>query len=207
MKKLIPFLVIVLLFSVLVTATKVMQVDLTIYKDDTVVLDGFRVYEGQVDEYPIERSDYILKLTNKNNLIIDEVKLPVSFYVHAVQPVETDSLLISAELNYNEDWKLLEVYHDDNLIFQKDIENYFCNSNNICEENENYVSCEQDCPSGSKDGWCDRKTDGKCDPDCLEGIDKDCLEEPEKKFPWPVLIIILIAVAAVIALLKIKRKK
>lgn len=54
-----------------------------------------------------------------------------------------------------------------------------CNENGICEpENgENYGTCPQDCPSGSKDNYCDKVEDGICDPDCLIEEDIDCKEK------------------------------
>ncbi|MEM2919043.1 MAG: DUF333 domain-containing protein [Candidatus Altiarchaeota archaeon] len=45
---------------------------------------------------------------------------------------------------------------------------------NICVLGENFLSCPQDCPSGSYDGYCDGLKDGKCDPDCEIGKDPDC---------------------------------
>ncbi len=35
-----------------------------------------------------------------------------------------------------------------------------------CQEQENFVSCPDDCPSGGSDRKCDEQTDGICDPDC-----------------------------------------
>jgi len=50
--------------------------------------------------------------------------------------------------------------------------------NNKCdvELGENYKLCPKDCPSGSKDNYCDAITDGRCDPDCKEGEDIDCIK-------------------------------
>lgn len=42
---------------------------------------------------------------------------------------------------------------------------------------ENYENCPQDCPSGSRDNYCDSIADGICDPDCKAREDIDCLEE------------------------------
>ena len=45
----------------------------------------------------------------------------------------------------------------------------------ICQyPEENYTNCPQDCPSGGKDGYCDKAKDGRCDPDCAAGEDADC---------------------------------
>ena len=51
-----------------------------------------------------------------------------------------------------------------------------CNKNKKCEPSlgENYKTCPQDCPSGSKDNYCDKVSDGICDPDCTENEDSDC---------------------------------
>ncbi len=54
----------------------------------------------------------------------------------------------------------------------------FCDFDGICEPcdscalRENSASCT-DCPSGSKDSYCDFVEDGICDPDCSER-DADC---------------------------------
>ena len=49
---------------------------------------------------------------------------------------------------------------------------YTC-GNGICELHENYFSCNQDCPSGGKDNYCDKISDEICDPDCTYQ-DPDC---------------------------------
>jgi len=56
-------------------------------------------------------------------------------------------------------------------------ENKRCNFNLKCEPQggENFITCPQDCYSGSADGYCDQKLDGRCDPDCQTGSDVDCL--------------------------------
>ncbi len=46
--------------------------------------------------------------------------------------------------------------------------------NAICNINENYKKCPKDCPSGRKDGYCDKENDERCDPDCKENEDIDC---------------------------------
>ena len=49
-----------------------------------------------------------------------------------------------------------------------------CNNNFICETGENYGNCNNDCPSGSPDNYCDGVEDDICDPDCSQDSDKDC---------------------------------
>jgi len=51
-----------------------------------------------------------------------------------------------------------------------------CNNNKKCEPSldENYKTCPQDCPSGTKDNYCDKISDGICDTDCDKKDDPDC---------------------------------
>ena len=54
---------------------------------------------------------------------------------------------------------------DDGTTYSSDTPStsILCNSNGLCEPNvaENYGNCAQDCPSGSRDGYCDGVLDGK----------------------------------------------
>jgi putative hemolysin len=45
-----------------------------------------------------------------------------------------------------------------------------------CVLGENYQNCAKDCPSGSRDGYCDGVSDRICDPDCQAEKDVDCLK-------------------------------
>lgn len=48
----------------------------------------------------------------------------------------------------------------------------------ICVMGESYLTCPQDCPSGSKDSYCDGVEDSICDKDCISQnipeADRDC---------------------------------
>ena len=57
-----------------------------------------------------------------------------------------------------------------------------CN-NNICEPQESYETCSQDCPSGTDDGYCDEVRDGICDHDCAGKLDEDCKEAQAFEVP------------------------
>ena len=50
-----------------------------------------------------------------------------------------------------------------------------CNGDGICYTSEDYLNCPGDCPTGSKDGICDKVKDGRCDPDCKWLEDTDCV--------------------------------
>jgi len=68
--------------------------------------------------------------------------------------------------------------------------NVKCLSNNICDVNENYLTCPLDCESGSNDGICDNMADSICDPDCES--------EPDCDNSFNSLYIILIVLGVII---------
>mgnify|MGYP001773454899 CR=1 FL=1 len=71
--------------------------------------------------------------------------------------------------------------------------------NKICESfppyNENYNKCPKDCPSGSKDNYCDGVVDGICDPDCTEKTDPDCYK-PNYSMVFIIIVIIFLSLIA-----------
>jgi hypothetical protein len=73
--------------------------------------------------------------------------------------------------------------------------------NNACDTpEENHAACPVDCPSGQKDGYCDKIDDGLCDPDCASGEDPDCQGSNSAA-----LIITLLFVVAIILLFAYKK--
>jgi hypothetical protein len=84
-----------------------------------------------------------------------------------------------------------------------------CESNGICEPNsgENYFTCLEDCPSGSKDNVCDLIKDGRCDSDCTPGADTDCLEATTTTTTVPVgkpsgtIYIYLVVIGIIVAVI------
>ncbi len=80
-------------------------------------------------------------------------------------------------LPYSEKAETVKIYKDDKELMSVDLKQ-ICNSNKQCDQYENYLSCSQDCQSGSKDNFCDKVEDDICDKDCLIG-DPDCYSYPK----------------------------
>jgi len=57
-----------------------------------------------------------------------------------------------------------------------------CN-NEICEPQESFETCSQDCHSGGQDDYCDEIRDGICDLDCTGTFDADCRVEQAFETP------------------------
>ncbi|MCD4666362.1 hypothetical protein K8R47_00970 [archaeon] len=77
-----------------------------------------------------------------------------------------------------------------------------CSSNGVCEEGESYLTCSEDCSSGSADGICDFISDGVCDPDCLR--EPDCGNTGLSYLTW--IFIIVGALLLIWVLFRIFRK-
>lgn len=59
-----------------------------------------------------------------------------------------------------------------------------CISDGVCNASigENYITCLQDCWSGTEGRICNSIVDGQCYKDCIEGLDPDCQFEEMKAF-------------------------
>jgi len=82
--------------------------------------------------------------------------------------------------------------------------NETCNSDSICDKEENSKNCPQDCVSGTADGFCDQIRDNKCDPDCMFYQDIDCGQI--KSIVSNTLYVIIIS-SVLILLIKLFRRK
>ena len=69
----------------------------------------------------------------------------------------------------------IDISKDGKIIFSTVLSDYVCNYDGVCENNEDFLTCPSDCPSGYEDGLCDHVIDGRCDPDCLKEYDIDCI--------------------------------
>ena len=111
---------------------------------------------------------------------------------------------------YYQSGKNINIYNPDGkMIFFADVSGFaiIC-GDDICQTNENFGTCLQDCQSGIRDSYCDKAKDGICDPDCSAKDDRDCF----KASGYLVLLIgacflILLAIAAYFAFKKIRKKK
>ena len=66
-----------------------------------------------------------------------------------------------------------KVFRDLDIAKLSTIVKVVCAPDGICGAGENTLFCPQDCPTGSRDGVCDRVSDDVGDPDCTAGEDPD----------------------------------
>ena len=84
----------------------------------------------------------------------------------------------SFSLPYTNNIKTIRMLYEGKELVSVDLQPLLCNRDLECSGFENYLSCPSDCPSGSKDNFCDKKEDNICDPDCFIG-DIDCYSYPK----------------------------
>ncbi|RLI99340.1 MAG: hypothetical protein DRP06_03650 [Candidatus Aenigmatarchaeota archaeon] len=129
-----------------------------------------------------------------------QLTLPISI---KADQIGTYTLEVAAS---KEGYQLIQVSTDFGVIKNEaniEIEPITCDNNLICGKGETYNNCPKDCPSGSKDGYCDKISDGICDPDCSSQEDKDC--KPTGELPWLWIAIVVIIVGSLGLLLFLKK--
>lgn len=170
-----PILAIGLLISIVIPAYAyytALEIDFLISQNDSVEFLSTSVVERERIT-PSEQGSYTIRLLDNKGNILVERNFDVSFERYGTRITFEDIVPKTLVLPYSSDIKKIVLLHNNKIIFKKE-EMIFCNNNSKCEQNENYLSCPSDCPSGSKDGYCDEIRDGKCDPDCASKDDYDC---------------------------------
>lgn len=72
--------------------------------------------------------------------------------------------------------------------FYFEIANRLCNGNGICDTEESFLSCADDCNLSEPDGVCLAEKDSVCDPDCDATADVDCVEKILRKKTTPIAV-------------------
>jgi len=166
-------------------------------KKSKIFIKGETIYLSYSSEVPNPKITGVLVFPDKTE---KTVTLPTSL---KAEQIGTYTLRVTAEKEgYKPVKKMLQF-----AVIEKHAEikyEFICNKNGRCdvEAGENYGNCPEDCPSGSKDNYCDKVKDGRCDPDCEENEDIDC-----GKFNYNlVLLLFFIGVTALIGLTLFLRK-
>lgn len=180
--KLILYLTIVLLLINSAISQEVIDMELVVYKNNSVDEHWIHFSEGLPSIYYQQDGNYRLTVVNQNGneLFIQPIQF-IFDYDGSVRSgydysgLESEALLFDFAIPYNPDMRELRLYHGDKLIFSKVLN--FCDNDGICGSSETFESCPQDCPLNRNDVICLPDEDGFCDPDCWQGVDPDCEDE------------------------------
>jgi len=148
-----------------------LEIELTVYKNDSVVLEELRIVRGGDSPYS-SAGGYRLEILDGNGEKLFEDSYNLRFMMFSDPPEMMDFSTLYLKPEYTPEMKTIKLYHDEREIFSQEIN--LCDNDGVCNEHETFLSCPSDCPLDERDGICIKDRDGVCDPDCDEGADPDC---------------------------------
>ena len=202
-------LILGIVFAILPTAMAATVIELHLRIGETVDVLQFRTALGIPDvmnnnpfEYKVEIIDgnitkyfsYIpVEFPRIEPLFVDE-----KFHEPAMLPTATIVLKLPYTGNTGE-----IVFLVNDTIKQRVSLSQLCNYNHLCEEHENFLSCDEDCPLTKTDNYCFPAEDTICDVDCAAEADTDC-KEPTPL--WKRLLAFVIITSLIILIILLIRR-
>lgn len=113
---------------------KIIKVSFVINNKDHIELEKFEVIEGEYRSFLESPTLYSLQIKNKKGEVIDKTNFAPAFFILSDDKlIKLNETTISREFLYKGDkWKFLEIYKEDKLLYQADIEKKFCEETNLC---------------------------------------------------------------------------
>ncbi|NYZ74624.1 hypothetical protein H0O00_05750 [Candidatus Micrarchaeota archaeon] len=124
------FLVSLMLVLSLANAAKIYELHLTIYKNDTVVLNGFDTREGEVSIFPTsEDNNYEFRIISGGDTTLFSQPFHLGFVAYRFQgPNATEPSVVPYDqvedywnLPYYENAALIQLFHDGRKIFEYEL--------------------------------------------------------------------------------------
>ncbi len=114
---------------------KIIKVTFTINNKDHIELEKFEVREGQYKNFVESPSIYSLQIKNENGNLTGKANFAPAFFILSKENKLTriNETRISREFLYKgERWRFLEIYKEDKLLYQADVEKKFCEETKLC---------------------------------------------------------------------------
>lgn len=134
-KIILAILVFLLQIALVNSATdKMIKVTFTINHKDHIELEKFEVSEGKYKKFVESPTLYSLQIKNKKGEVIEKTNFAPAFFILSKDKLtKINQTTISREFLYKGDkWKFLEIYKEDKLLLQIDIEEKFCEETKLC---------------------------------------------------------------------------
>ena len=150
------------------------QISLIKTQEQELKIDNYNIVVSNGEITPNkEKQEFLAKLYSFQEEILTE-----SYFSFNSEEEKFD-----LKIPYYPNGKTIKVFNTDNNnteVLEINIQVFaqVCGDNQ-CQGHESYENCEQDCPSGQADNFCDKVTDNTCDPDCqnIKDFDPDCSGE------------------------------
>jgi len=167
-----------------------------------------------------QNGNYLVKLIGKNGKTLYQLKIakfisrvpaPADANFEEKQKWYADKYKygeMAVFLPYLKEAKTLSFEHGTSILARANLSK-LCNEDGKCNNNENYLSCPEDCKLNKKDNYCLAQKDGTCDPDCAQGIDPDCKTTTKPKIANSTrgFIIVGAIIATIILIIWSKKRK
>lgn len=132
---------------------KILALQFEVFKNDTVKIIRAEISEGTPSNFYVISTGYKISVKSVSGLEESKYDLPVSFTGTIVTKGEEPELRLNKSTQFvkipiTENSNVVEILHDDKVIYKYQIPRKPVCGNNICEENlgESTSTCLQDCP-------------------------------------------------------------
>jgi hypothetical protein len=154
----------------LVKALPMLNIDYTIYKNDTVKINYIKLIDSTAFIPTSSSEEYKIIIKDFKNQTIYSINIPVIFYVFDFtggREINSSSGYI--RVGWKNTTKYVDFLHYDKIIYSVDLSSYFCNKNGLCEydKGETVELCPLDCHCGN--GICEKILEENyenCPQDC-----------------------------------------
>lgn len=133
--------------------------------DGRLVFMNLNVIAGDAREKTMSGNEIIASMMSYDSKVLSEKTLLIAPNSTTEFEIPYDPKTAAIKISYPKSNRTLNI----STIAFADL----C-GDNLCQKNENSISCSIDCVSGTEDGFCDGLRDGRCDKDCTESTDFDC---------------------------------
>lgn len=115
-------------------ADKIIKLSFKINEKDRIKIDKFEVVEGEYENFIESPALYFLQIKNKKGEVIEKTNFAPAFFILSKDKLtKINETTISREFLYKGDkWKFLEIYKEDKLLLQADVEKKFCEETRLC---------------------------------------------------------------------------
>ena len=115
---------------------KIIKVSFTLNNRNHIGLEKFEIAEGTFKNPVTSPSLYTLQIKDTKNEIIEKTNFaPAFFILSKEQLIKINQTTITKDFLYKgSNWRFLEIYKEDKLLYQADVEEQFCTETGLCKK-------------------------------------------------------------------------